>query len=288
MDHTYKKGSRAATLSIIVYLILSIAKLSIGYLSNSQALRADGLNNATDVLSTVVVLIGLKIAVKPADHNHRYGHARAEMIASLITSFIMVTVSIQVITQAVTNILNKNYPEPGLLAFWTALFSGIILLFVYLYNRAVSRKINSSALKAASLDNRADSFISFGTAFGIIGTYFGLYWLDALLSLIVGGLILYTAYDTFMHASHTLSDGFDPEKIKQIKQLTLIDPEVKGVSDIRGRNVGQHIHIDMIIYIDPNMTIEKGHQITDRIETLLNDQLGIEYMTIHVEPYNNK
>ncbi|WP_255349969.1 cation diffusion facilitator family transporter [Halolactibacillus sp. JCM 19043] len=103
-----------------MYIILSIAKLSVSFIADSHALRADGLNNSTDVLSSIVVLIGLRIAIKPADHNHRYGHARAEMIASLIASFIMVSVSIQVMTQAVTNFMNKNYPEPGLLAFWTA------------------------------------------------------------------------------------------------------------------------------------------------------------------------
>ncbi len=287
MDQSFKKGSRGATLSIIVYIFLSIAKLSVSFIADSHALRADGLNNSTDVLSSIVVLIGLRIAIKPADHNHRYGHARAEMIASLIASFIMVSVSIQVMTQAVTNLINKNYPEPGLLAFWTAVISGIILFFVYRYNYQLSQKINSSALKAASLDNRADSFISFAAATGIIGTYFGLYWLDSVLGLFVGVLIFYTAYQTFSHASHTLSDGFDPEMITKIKQLTLLDPGTKYVSDIRGRTVGNQVMIDMIIYVDPDMTVKAGHDITDRIENLLYDQLGISYVTIHVEPYNN-
>ena len=286
MDHSFKKGSRGATLSIIVYLILSIAKLTVSFVADSHALRADGLNNSTDVLSSIVVFIGLRIAVKPADHNHRYGHARAEMIASLIASFIMVSVSIQVMTQAVTNLINKNYPEPGLLAFWTAVVSGIVLFFVYRYNYQLSQTINSSALKAASLDNRADSLISFAAAIGIIGTTLGLYWLDSVLGLFVGILIFYTAYQTFSHASHTLSDGFDPEMIKKIKQLTLLDPGTKHVSDIRGRTVGNQVMIDMIIYVDPNITVKAGHEITDRIEHLLSDQLGIEYVTIHVEPYN--
>lgn len=286
MDQSFKKGSRGATLSIIVYLILSIAKLTVSFVADSHALRADGLNNSTDVLSSIVVFIGLRIAVKPADHNHRYGHARAEMIASLIASFIMVSVSIQVMTQAVTNLINKNYPEPGLLAFWTAVVSGIVLFLVYRYNYKLSQTINSSALKAASLDNRADSLISFSAAIGIIGTTLGLYWLDSVLGLFVGILIFYTAYQTFSHASHTLSDGFDPEMIKKIKQLTLLDPGTKHVSDIRGRTVGNQVMIDMIIYVDPNITVKAGHEITDRIEHLLSDQLGIEYVTIHVEPYN--
>lgn len=287
MDQSFKKGSRGATLSIIVYLILSIAKLTVSFVADSHALRADGLNNSTDVLSSIIVLIGLRIAIKPADHNHRYGHARAEMIASLIASFIMVSVSIQVMTQATTNFINKNYPEPGLLAFWTAVVSGVVLYFVYKYNNKLARKINSHALKAASLDNRADSFISFAAAIGIIGTTFGLYWLDAVLGLLVGILIFYTAYQTFSHASHTLSDGFDPEMIEKIKQLTLLDPGTKHVSDIRGRTVGNQVMMDMIVYVDPDMTVRAGHDITDRIESLLYDQLGIQYVTIHVEPYSN-
>ncbi|GEN56865.1 putative transporter YeaB [Halolactibacillus alkaliphilus] len=284
----FKKGSRGALVSIIVYFIISITKLVVSYVADSQALRADGLNNATDVISSVIIFIGLRIAVKPADHNHRYGHARAEMIASLVASFIMLTVSIQVLTQSITNLINRNYPEPGWLAFWVASISGFILFIVYRYNYNLSQSVKSHALKAASLDNRADSLISFAAAIGIIGTRFGLFWLDPVLSLFVGLLIAKTAYDTFIQASHTLSDGFDPEMIKKIKLLVLLDPDVLHVSDIRGRTVGSHIMIDMIIYVDPDLTIKSGHDITDRIEAQLTDQLAIEYTTIHVEPYSNK
>lgn len=279
-----KKGERGALISIVAYFLLSVTKLTTSYVAGSLALRADGLNNATDVVAAVAVLIGLRIARKPPDDDHHYGHFRAEYIASLVASFIMVTVGIQVVIDAVNNLIQGNVSEPSQLAFWVAIVSGFFMYGIYIFNKRLARKINSSALRAASLDNRADSFISFAAGLGVLGTISGFYMLDAILSLAVGLLISYTAFTIFKDASHTLTDGFDLKTITTVKKAVLTDPDVYRIVDIKGRRLGNQTILDLVIDVDPNITVHEAHQITDRIEVMLEETLAIEFATIHVEP----
>src|SRR5690625_2639550 len=143
-----KKGERGAWISIIAYLFLATVKMIIAQLTNSQALRADGLNNATDVVAAISILIGLRISRKPPDDNHHYGHFRSELIASLVASFIIVTVGFQVIINSFQFIWISDVNQPSMLAGWTALGSAILMFAVYGYNRRLAKKVNSQSLIA--------------------------------------------------------------------------------------------------------------------------------------------
>src|SRR5690606_4322612 len=109
-----KSGEKGAWISIFAYLFLAGVKLLVGYIGNSEALWADGLNNSTDVVASIAILIGLRISQKPPDQNHRYGHYRAETIASLLASFIMVAVGLQVLFSTITNMLDGNIARPDM------------------------------------------------------------------------------------------------------------------------------------------------------------------------------
>ncbi|WP_067840678.1 cation diffusion facilitator family transporter [Amphibacillus sediminis] len=283
-----KRGETGAWLSITVYLLLAAIKVIIGNLSNSQALQADGLNNTTDVIASLAVLIGLRISRKPPDSDHHYGHFRAELIASLIASFIMVTVGFQVIVQSIQLIWNRSHTQPDMIAAWIALASSLIMLAVYWFNSRLAKRINSSSLHAASQDNRSDALISFGAFIGIIGAQIGWYWLDPVAGLIVGILIVHTAWSIFRNSSHSLTDGFDQDLIEVIREHIAKDQEVIEVRDIKGRRHGNQTLLDIIIYVDPNITVEHGHKITDRIEETLEQELNIPYAHIHVEPYHQE
>lgn len=282
-----KKGERGAWLSIISYLFLATIKVIIAQITNSQALRADGINNATDVISAVAILIGLKISRKPPDYDHHYGHFRAELIASLIASFIMVTVGLQVIVNSIQQIWHGAYDQPSMLAGWTALASSILMIGVYRYNFKLAKEINSSSLTAAAQDNKADALISLAAFVGILGAQFGLTWLDPLASVLVGGLIVYTAWDIFRDASHTLTDGFEEESIAEIRTFLEQDPEIRKVLDIKGRHDGNQVYLDLTIYVDPTITVKHGHDITDRIEVMLENKFDIDFSHIHIEPDPN-
>ncbi|MFC4559126.1 cation diffusion facilitator family transporter [Virgibacillus kekensis] len=280
-----KQGEKGAWISIGAYLILSATKLIIAEIGNSAALRADGLNNTTDVIASVAVLIGLKISRKPPDRNHHYGHYRAETVASLFAAFIMVTVGIQVIIDTFESLISGEPANPDMLTGWTALAAAIIMLGVYRYNRTLSKRIGSSSLNAAAQDNKSDALVSLGAFIGIAGAQFGLYWLDPLAGLIVGFIICKTAWDIFRDSSHTLTDGFDEEKIIEIKSSIYEVPEVEKVVDVKGRVHGNQEFIDITILVNPQLNVKESHEITEQVEKLLDDRFNIPYAHIHIEPF---
>ncbi|SHG21229.1 cation diffusion facilitator family transporter [Ornithinibacillus halophilus] len=286
MNHSdnLKQGEKGAWLSIFAYLVLSVVKLIVAYIGSSEALRADGLNNSTDVIASIAILIGLKISRKPPDKNHHYGHYRAETIASLLASFIMITVGIQVIIGTFKQIMNNEATQPEMLTAWTALGAALVMLIVYRYNLKLSRKINSSAIYAAAQDNRTDALVSIGAFIGIVGAQFGLLWLDPLAGLVVGFLICKTAWNIFRESSHTLTDGFDIEKIEEVRETVKKEPQVIKVKDIKGRIHGNQPFIDIIILVDPKLTVQESHDITVNIERMLADEHDITYTHIHIEP----
>ncbi|MFC7062669.1 cation diffusion facilitator family transporter [Halobacillus seohaensis] len=280
-----RKGERGAWVSIIAYLILAISKLFIASIGNSEALRADGLNNTTDVVASVAVLIGLKISRKPPDKDHHYGHFRAETIASLIAAFIMMTVGLEVIFGTLQDIINQRANEPALLTAWTALIAAIIMFGVYRYNLKLAAKVNSNALYAAAQDNRSDALVSIGAAVGIFGAQLGVFWLDPLAGLVVGIIICKTAWDIFTDSSHRLTDGYDENEIESIRDLIEAHPNVWVVKDVKGRLQGNRKLVEATIHVNPQITIQEAHTITDEVEAILEKRLNIFYAHIHIEPY---
>ncbi|WP_062512834.1 cation diffusion facilitator family transporter [Halobacillus sp. KGW1] len=283
-----KKGERGAWVSIIAYVILSIAKLTIASIGDSEALRADGLNNTTDVIASIAVLVGLKISRKPPDADHHYGHFRAETIASLIAAFIMMTVGLEVIIGTVQDILEQKSTQPQMLTAWTALVAAVIMYGVYRYNLNLAKSVNSSAVYAAAQDNRSDALVSIGAAIGIFGAQFGVFWLDPLAGLIVGLIICKTAWDIFKDSTHTLTDGYDEGDLEHIREAIASHPEVWAVKDVKARLQGNKTLVDATIHVDPNITIQQGHDITDEIEDHLEKENNITYAHIHIEPYEKE
>jgi cation diffusion facilitator family transporter len=279
-----KLGERGAIISIAAYIILSALKLFVGYISDSEALKADGLNNTTDILASVSVLIGLRLSQKPADDDHLYGHWKSEMVASMIASFIMILVGLEVLYSAVTSIFEGGNEAPDLISAWTGLFAALVMYLVYRYNRKLALKIKSHSVMAAAKDNLSDSWVSIGTAVGIIGSQFGLPWLDPVTAVIVGALILKTGWDIFREASHQLTDGFDVDLIKEYKDTICEVPGVKGIKDLKARSYGNNIVVDTVITVNPTLDISTAHDISTRVEQKLVDEFEIYDVHVHVEP----
>ncbi|MBS8266525.1 cation transporter [Mesobacillus boroniphilus] len=279
-----KLGERGAIISILAYILLSALKLSVGYISDSEALKADGLNNTTDILASLSVLIGLRLSQKPADDDHLYGHWKSEMVASMVASFIIIVVGFQVLTSAFTSVFEGAAEAPDLIAAWTGLFSAAIMYFVYRYNRNLARKIKSHSVMAAAKDNLSDSWVSIGTAVGIIGSQFGLPWLDPVTAFIVGALILKTGWDIFREASHQLTDGFDVDLIKEYNETICNIPGVKGIKDLKARSYGNNIVVDCVITVTPTLDISTAHDISTRVEEKLMEEYDIYDVHVHVEP----
>lgn len=286
--HDIKTGETGVWLSILTYIGLSIAKIWIGLLTDSAALTADGFNNTTDIIASVAVLIGLKISRKPPDEDHPYGHSRAETIASLVASFIMVTVGLQVLSQAVQSIFSEKTVIPDWTAAWVAVAAALIMHQVYRYNLRVARATRSQAMMATAQDNRSDALVSVGAAIGIFGAHFGLPWLDPLAALIVGLMIVKTAWDIFRNASHALTDGFDEARLRKLRQTIADIPGVESIQDIKARIHGTNLLLDVVIEVDPRLNVIESHRITERIEEHMLEKHRIHYVHVHVEPKTDR
>ncbi|MDP1421921.1 cation diffusion facilitator family transporter [Peribacillus simplex] len=279
-----KLGERGAIISIIAYICLSIMKLAIGYISDSAALKADGLNNTTDIIASIAVLIGLRLAQRPPDKDHGYGHWKSETIASMVASFIMFAVGVQVLIDAVASMLKGGKESPDIIAGYVGVLSAIAMYFVYRYNKKLAIKINSKAVMAASKDNISDAWVSIGTAIGIFGSQLNMPWLDSLTAVIVGLLICKTAWDIFIQASHELSDGFDENKIHLYKDVITNVDGVKGIKEIKGRNYGNNEVIDVVILVNSTLDIKEAHDIATHVEKVMMKDHGVYDVHVHVEP----
>ncbi len=279
-----RQGEKGAWLSILTYLVLSSVKLIIGFIGHSTALKADGLNNTTDIIASAAVLVGLRISQKPPDKDHQYGHLRAETISSLIASFIMAIVGLQVLLNAGKSFFEEHHTAPSLLTAVVALGSGIVMFLVYMFNIRLAKRINSSAIKAAAYDNRSDAWVSFGTAIGILGAIFGFPIIDSITAFLVGALIIKTAYDIFFEAVHALTDGFDEAELEALSVLIKNVDGVIELVDLKGRNHGNLIFVDLTVTVDPQLDVWQSHQITEEIENTIKLAKPFAVSLVHIEP----
>ncbi|MCM3117206.1 cation diffusion facilitator family transporter [Neobacillus sp. MER 74] len=279
-----RKGERGAIISIVAYIILSSLKLSVGFIAHSEALKADGLNNVTDIIASAAVLIGLKLSQRPPDDDHPYGHWKAETVASMVASFIMIAVGIQVTFEAISSIFYGRNETPDLVSAWTGLFCALVMYLVYRYNKKLANEINSQSVMAAAKDNLSDAWVSVGTFIGIVGAQFNLPWLDPITAIIVGFLICKTGWEIFRDASHHLTDGFDEKQIETYKETIIDCHGVKGVKDIKARNYGNNVVVDIVILVNSDLDIRGAHDIATKVENVLIKNHQVYDVHVHVEP----
>ncbi|MCG7381349.1 cation diffusion facilitator family transporter [Paenibacillus sp. ACRRY] len=277
-------GERGAIISIIAYICLTALKLVIGSIAGSEALKADGLNNATDIVASIAVLIGLRLAQRPADKDHTYGHWKAETVASLVASFIMMAVGLQVLFEAIGSVFQGENESPDLIAAYTGIFCAVVMYLVYRYNKRLATKIKSQAVMAAARDNISDAWVSAGTVVGIVGSQFGLPWLDPVTAVIVGFLICKTAWDIFKEATHHLTDGFDVELIREYRKTIATIDGVETVKDVRARSYGNNAVVDVVITVRSDLDMQQAHDICTDVEDELLREHDVYTVHVHVEP----
>ncbi|MCO0861246.1 cation diffusion facilitator family transporter [Staphylococcus pasteuri] len=285
-NENLKIAQRGAYLSLVVYIILSIAKYVTGFVFNSAAVRADALNNMTDIVVSIAVIIGLKISIKPADRNHPYGHLKSENISTLLVSFVIMFVGIQVVIENAPRLLTQDKNVPSPITILVSIISGLIMLGVFLVNQKLAKKTKSSSLKSAAKDNLSDSLVSIGTAIGLVFTQIGFPIVDIILATLLGLLIIYTGFGIFRESIFTLSDGFNEKDLEEYRNDILEVDDVLDVRSIKGRYHGSSIFLDVTIVVEPNLSISQAHLICDKVEDHLHEK-GISSVYVHPEPNMN-
>ncbi|MFW3609739.1 cation diffusion facilitator family transporter [Staphylococcus caprae] len=282
-----KIAQRGAYLSLVVYIILSITKYVVGYMYNSAAVRADALNNMTDILVSIAVIVGLKISIKPADKNHPYGHLKSENISTLLVSFIIMFVGIQVVIENAPRLITHDRHVPNIMTIIVSVKSGVIMLGVFYVNHRLAKRTKSSSLSSAAKDNLSDSLVSIGTAIGLIFTQIGFPIVDIILATFLGLLIIYTGFGIFKESIFTLSDGFNEKDLEEYRNDILEVEDVIDVNSIKGRYHGSSIFLDVTIVVQSDLSLYEAHQICDRVENHLHGK-GISSVYVHPEPYDKE
>lgn len=283
-----KAAEKGAIISILAYIVLSVLKLVVGSWAQSEALRADGLNNFTDIIASVAILIGLRLARRPADDDHRYGHWKVETVASMVTSFIMLMVGLQVLVTAIQSIVHNDSTPPDPVAAYVGVFSAIVMIIVYIYNKRLSEKVKSGALLAAAKDNLSDAWTSIGTSVAIFAASFRMGWLDSAAAIVVALLIIKTALGIFQDSAFSLSDGFSEKQLQEYKIELLKIEDVKDIRSLRGRTYGSNVFLDVVVLMDGDLTVRQSHAVTETVEKVLRDKYQVFDTDVHVEPYGEE
>jgi cation diffusion facilitator family transporter len=279
-----RQGERGAWIGLATFLVLSAGKLASGHWLHSNALLADGFNNLTDIIASGAIIIGLRISRKPPDSDHLYGHFRAETVAVLLSSFIMALVGIQVLMDSVKSLINGQRSAPDPLSAVVAGVSAILLFVIYFYNRRLAKRVNSQALMATAKDCLSDAIVSLGAGVGILGAELGASWMDTAAAIGVGLLILMTAWGIFREATHRLTDGINKQELKELKQSIAGITGVEGIRDIKARLYGSRAFVDVVIMVDPALSVTEGHEISERVQRQTGENNNVMYINVHVEP----
>lgn len=286
-------AKKIAWISVISNIILTVGKIFIGWYGNSDAVFADGIHSAADVFASVIVLLVIKIANKPADKEHPYGHGKAEVIVSGIVGILLFLVSIYVVYEGIAGFFHE-VETPSFLAMWVAIISYVTKVLLYRSSLKVAKEHNSKAIEAIAFDHKADIVASIAAAIGvllsIIGEHFNIFILhygDKAASIFVAYLIFKIAKEMLMEAFDILLErNIDAETLQEYINVVNEFQEVKRIDRIRAREHGHYILVDLRISIDNFKTIKEGHDLAKQIKGRLMERYdNIHEVLIHLNPY---
>lgn len=284
-----KTAMRVSFVSIAVNIILSVFKLLAGIFADSAAMVSDAVHSASDVFSTIVVIIGIKISSKASDKNHPYGHERLECVAAIILSTILAVTGFGIGYTALMKIISGEYAAlsiPGRLALVAAIVSIVMKEGMYWYTRISAKRIESGALMADAWHHRSDALSSVGAFIGIGGAMLGFPVLDTVASLVICFFIEKAAYDIFKDAVDKMVDkACDDELEEALKQCALSQEGVLGIDLLRTRVFGNKIYVDIEISADANETLREAHSIAEKVhESIEENFTKVKHIMVHVNP----
>jgi cation diffusion facilitator family transporter len=279
-------------IGLIVNVLLAGFKITISILTGSLSLLADGLDSALDIATVIFGFVAIKIADRPADKDHHFGHAKFENFFSLGIALLLVASSGIIGFQAINKLINRTASEYNLYNLIIAACSIVLKGLLVWLNVSVGKKIQSPTLVANGKNFRTDILTSVVVLVSVsighlsIGS-FSLFWVDPTIAIGISIIIIITAIGITRDSARVLLDQSpDEEMLKNINKYTKEQVGVKKIGNIRARKVGDNIFlVDLDIYLDPTLTIAEGHDIACVVEEVLKERLPIKYIMIHVEPY---
>ncbi|MHB8829448.1 MAG: cation diffusion facilitator family transporter [Syntrophales bacterium] len=279
-------AGRAITIGLWINVILMVVKLLSGHFGHSEAVFADGLESATDLLAMVAGMAALKIGSKPFDDEHPYGHGKAESIAAFFISLVILTTGGSILYGAVITILEKDYGTPGIIAVIATVITIASKEALFRYTRGIAKKTQSPTLDAIATDHRKDALTSIATLIGVGGAYWGIALLDPIAAGLTALFIFHIGWQTLRSASNDLMDGQPPEGIIiAITEAAACVPGVDCVNEVRIRRSGQNLIVDLKLDMDSQMTVQESHGIGNQVRKLIFDRFPrVGDIMIHIHP----
>ena len=288
-DEYKKTAVKVSLVSIIGNSALTLFKLLAGIIANSGAMISDAIHSASDVFSSIIVIIGVKIAARDSDDEHQYGHERFECVAAIVLAVILCVVGIFIGHTAIEKLTSGNadaLQAPGVLALVAAIVSIVSKEAMYWYTRFYAKRLNSSGLMAEAWHHRSDALSSIGALVGIWGARLGYPWLDAVASLLICAFILKAVYDIFVDAIEKMVDkSCDEEVIQQLRDCIMSIDGVLGIDKLKARTFGNKLYVDLEIREDGAISLSEAHRVAEQVHDTIEQQFPVvKHIMIHVNP----
>jgi len=290
-DARYKEARKVTLIGSVVDLLLSVAKIVVGYIGSSQALIADGIHSLSDLATDGVVLFAMKHGSREADEKHPYGHARIETLATIILGVALVGIAIGIAWDAV---LRLRHPEllmhPGWLALVVASISIVSKEAIYHYTMRVAKKWNSSLLRANAWHSRSDAISSIIVVIGVLGSMGGLLYLDAVAAIGVALMVAWIGAKLAWHSAQELVDtAMEPKQVEQIRRSIQSVGGVQALHMLRTRRMGDSGLVDVHILVNPRISVSEGHRISDMVrEQIMQDVRAVTDVMVHIDPEDDE
>lgn len=289
----FARASRVIWVGFFANLVLTLLKLLAGIFGRSAAMVADAIHSISDFITDLVIAGSLRVASKPRDGNHKYGHGKIETLATAFVGIVLFGVGVGILFSGVKNITGhfggSPLQRPGMVALYAAIVSIVVKEVLFRYSLRAGREVNSSVVLANAWHHRSDVYSSLSTLLGIAGAIFlGNQWvvLDPIAAIVVSVFIFKSALSITREALEELVETSLPSGKEQ--EIMRIAGGVEGVHnphDLKTRKIGSSIAIDMHIQVQKDLNVEEAHDITVQVEKRLRDQYGQDtHISLHTEP----
>ncbi|MBE6985346.1 MAG: cation transporter [Ruminococcaceae bacterium] len=278
-------GKLAGIVGIICNLLLFVGKLTVGILSGAVSVTADAANNLSDASSSLVTLLGFKLAERPADDDHPYGHARIEYLSGLAVAAMILLIGVELAKTSFDKILHPESVEVSVLTLSVLIASIAVKLWMSMFCNSLSKRISSSSLKATAADSRNDVISTAAVVLGLLAGHFFAWKIDGYIGMLVALFIIYSGC---MIAKETISpllgESADIELVRQLSELMLKNPMVLGIHDLMVHDYGPgqrfaSVHAEMDAKTDPLLC----HDVIDDMERSVLKEIGV-HLVIHYDP----
>lgn len=280
---------RVSVVTICGNLVLTIFKLLAGILAHSSAMISDAIHSASDVLSTFVVIAGVKLSGKASDKEHPYGHERFECVAAILLAVMLAATGAGIGWAGLEKIRSGSagLVVPGRLALIAAVISIVSKEAMYWYTRSAAKKINSSSLMADAWHHRSDALSSVGSFVGILGARLGLPVLDPAACVVICLFILKAAWDIFRDAVSKMLDTACPESVEQaMREVILAQSGVLGIDRLQTRLFGDRVYVEVEISADANTPLVQAHEVSTQVHDAIERQFPtVKHCMVHVNPF---